>query len=331
MKGPLWTLEDHHTALESPCLDWSLLFIGGKKRGRKEGLEDNELIEHNGFKKEKIMRQVYLLPNGITAFGLACGLFVVFRMSLLPTEEVDSASLQFGAIVLLIAAFADLMDGAVARAMHAESDFGETFDSLADAVSFGVAPSVLALKALVQVPGTELSFLITMAAMIYSVCGILRLVRFSVDAHQVKADADQLLAHKKMFTGLPIPAGAAALVSATLLLLSPVSERAWGLGLEQRACLLSSAMVLLGYLMVSRWKFPSLKTLHVRVASFQLVAATVIFTVVLFYGLIYHFPVVFFSVSWLYIVTACVLSLWRKVVGKRSRLLADFEMDSDGH
>src|SRR4029079_12520558 len=120
-------------------------------------------------------------PNIITAFGLSCGLFVIFKMTMTPLGEATYAVLSATAGILLLAAFADLLDGAVARAMKAESEFGGLFDSMADAVNFGVAPSIIVLKSLSISPGIELSYLLTTAAMVYTVCGVLRLVRFSVN------------------------------------------------------------------------------------------------------------------------------------------------------
>ena len=94
------------------------------------------------------MRKIYLIPNIITAFGLACGLFVIFKINMVEPGSGIYTVLNTSALLLLVAAFADLLDGAVARAFHAESEFGVMFDSLADAISFGVAPSVLLLKSL---------------------------------------------------------------------------------------------------------------------------------------------------------------------------------------
>ena len=119
---------------------------------------------------------------------------------------------------LLLAVIADLLDGAIARIIKAESDFGGIFDSLANAISFGVAPSVIILKSISVLPGTKLSFLVTAAAIIFSICGVLRLVRFSVNALAAKSNADLAIAQKKHFTGLPIPAAAASAVSLNLFL-----------------------------------------------------------------------------------------------------------------
>ena len=104
------------------------------------------------------MKRVYLVPNIITAFSLACGLFVIFKINMLEPGSGDYEVVQTSAFLLLVAALADFVDGALARAIHAESEFGFVFDCLADAVSFGVAPSVLMLKTLSLEQGTFLSF-----------------------------------------------------------------------------------------------------------------------------------------------------------------------------
>ena len=132
------------------------------------------------------MKQAYVLPNIITAFGLSCGLFVVFKVNLKAPGTGVYELLFTSTILILIAALADVLDGAIARVVRGESDFGIMFDSLADTVSFGVAPSVLLLKSLSLEQGTWLSFYGFIAAMIYSICGILRLVRFNVKAAQIK-------------------------------------------------------------------------------------------------------------------------------------------------
>ena len=88
------------------------------------------------------MKKSKLLPNVITAFALTCGLFIIFKTNMIPPGQVDFHLLTLTAGLMLLAAFADVMDGAVARVMHAESDFGIYFDSMSDAITFGVAPSV---------------------------------------------------------------------------------------------------------------------------------------------------------------------------------------------
>ncbi len=275
------------------------------------------------------MRQVYLIPNVITAFALSCGLFVIFKVNMVEPGSGLFSVLNVSVILLLVAAFADLLDGAVARAIHAESEFGVVFDSLADAVSFGVAPSVLLLKALSLEPGTGLSFYAMLGCMLYSLCGVLRLVRFNVKTAEVKGNAAAMADQKKHFTGLPIPASALAAVSANLLLSSPFMEKHLPLSQETKAIILSSIMIVLGYFMVSRWKFPSSKALHFRVPSFQLVFFTVILAVFVIYGVLYFLPVMLFAITWGYILLAWILSLIRLIAGKKSKTLEDFEPEQE--
>ncbi len=275
------------------------------------------------------MKRVPLLPNVITAFGLSCGLFAIFKMNMIEAGGVTYQTLLTVAGIMLLACVADLLDGAVARAMKAESDFGGLFDSLADSITFGVAPAVIVLKSLSITPKTELSFFITTAAMVYSLCGVLRLVRFSLLASQAKSDSSLMVAHNKNFTGLPIPGGAAAIVSANLFLYSDEFRTNFTLSEHAHAWVMIVALVVTGYLMISRWKFPSLKTLHIRVKSFRVVVLTVIGAAVLFYGLLNHFAVIFVAVAWGYILVALTLSIVRLVSGRKLKTLEDFDPEPD--
>lgn len=279
--------------------------------------------------ENRLKNKVHLLPNVVTAFGLSCGLFVIFKMNLITPGEATLQTLMATAGILLLAALADVLDGAIARAIKAESDFGGLFDSLADAITFGLAPPVIVLKALSLPSGTTLSFCVTSAAMIYAVCGVLRLVRFNILSAAPVTNAEEEIIRKKHFTGLPIPAAAAALVSANLFLFSNEAQSLFSLSITARGWTLFTVMLLLGYFMISLWKFPSVKTLHIRLVSFQQVIFTVIFAVFIFYGLLHHFAVVFALASWLYITIAWCLSLARVISGRRLQKLEEFEPDSD--
>ena len=275
------------------------------------------------------MKQIYLIPNIITAFALSCGLFVIFKVNMVEPGPGLFGVLNVSALLLLVAAFADLLDGAVARAIRAESEFGVVFDSLADAVSFGVAPSVLLLKVLSLEPGTWLSFYAVLGCMLYSLCGILRLVRYNVKKAEAKKDVEAQEAEKKHFTGLPIPAAALSAVAANLFLFSPFAQSLFSISAQTQAIILSSIMIVLGYFMVSRWKFPSAKALHVRLPSFQLVFLTVILAVFIIYGVLYFLPVMLAVVTWGYVVVAWVLSLIRVIAGRKSKTLEDYEPDQE--
>lgn len=275
------------------------------------------------------MKQAYVLPNIITAFGLACGLFVIFKVNMIWPGSGAYELLLSSAVLLLIAALADVLDGAIARAVHGESEFGVIFDSLADTVSFGVAPSVLLLKSLSLEQGSTLAFFAFIAAMLYSICGILRLVRYNVKASQIKGDVLAKAAYNKNFTGLPIPAGASCAVSLNLFLNSPLMTTWYPTTIFAKTMILGLGTLLIGFLMVSKCKFLSLKALRLKVDSFYLVFLTVIVAIFVLYGIIHHFALVFFSIAWGYLLTGCLLTIIRLIAGKKSNALEEFDPDED--
>lgn len=273
------------------------------------------------------MKKIYLLPNMITAFGLTCGLFVIFKMNMIMVGDVTQNVLLATAGILILAALADLLDGAIARAMKAESAFGTLFDSLADAISFGVAPAVVVLKTLSIEPGTEASFFMTAAAMIYTVCGVLRLIRYNVTA--AESDKDLNLLANKNFIGLPIPAACGAVISLNLFLNNCTILSICSADVTTKGVILFFGLILIGYLMISRWRFPSFKTLSIRVSSFKMVLFTVIAAVLIFYGILHHFTLIFFMMTWLYVIISLILSIIRITTGRKSKTLEDFEPKDD--
>lgn len=275
------------------------------------------------------MRKINLVPNMITAFGLSCGLFVIFKANMVEPGAGSYQLMHAAVVLLLLAGLADLLDGAVARAMHAESEFGFMFDSLSDAVSFGVAPSVLLFKGLSLEQGTGLSVFVVIGAMLFSLCGVLRLVRFNVKTVEAKGNAGLMADQKKHFTGLPIPSAALGAVSINLLLASSFAEQYLPWAVKWKAIILTCVMIILGFFMVSNWKFPSLKVLHFRVASFHLVFVTAIVALLVLYGIFYFFPVMLALICWGYIVLGWVLSIIRLIAGKKSKTLEDFEPDEE--
>lgn len=256
------------------------------------------------------MKSKNVVPSIFTACSLACGLFVIFSMSALGANELTYAHLFQASIIVLFSALLDVLDGAIARVIHAESSFGGVFDSMADGIAFGIAPAVVLVKALAVVPGKLFLLVASMSAMVYAISGILRLVRFTVTNFEAEEDEASKAMHKSSFTGLPIPAAAACLLSLILLLFFedflgyvPLSMRARGLILIAAACFL-------GYVMISNWKFPSIKKLSFAVSSFLVLLITVVFVVFLVGGLFNSFPYVFALVSWGYCLGSFVRSLF---------------------
>lgn len=274
-------------------------------------------------------KKARFVPNIVTAFGLSCGLFIIFKVNLLAVGTGPYEVLHMAALLLLVAAFADFSDGALARAIRAESEFGFVFDSLSDAITFGVAPSVVLLKTLSISPGTLLSFFSASSAMVFSLCAVLRLVRFSVKATEAKGNVEAMAAQKKFFTGLPVPASALALVSIDFFSVSPWGRAIFPYEEEVRAIVLASIAIVLGYLMVSRLKFPSLKTLHLRGSSFYLAFFAVLAIVFVLYGILYFFALILALLLWLYVLTSLVLSFARMVMGKRLHTLEDFDPEEE--
>ncbi len=274
----------------------------------------------------KPMKRMNFLPNAITTFGLACGLFVIFRVNM--TGAGTFELLYHMTLILLIAGLADLLDGAVARAVKGESEFGLVFDSLSDAICFGVAPSVLFLKFLSLPQGKFIGFFALASAMIYTVCGVLRLVRFNLKAMQ-KKDPDSEKGKNSNFVGLPIPAAAAAAISPNLLLNAPYIEEMIPLSLTVKAVILSLVSIVVAYLMISKFRFPSLKSIHFRIRSFNLVFFGSLIATVFLYGLLNYLPVVLIVFAWGYIFISLLLSLIRIISGRRNKSLVDFEPSDD--
>jgi len=198
--------------------------------------------------------RIYFLPNLLTAGNLACGFFAltwIFKY-----EQGGSFEPIHIAIRLILAAFVfDFFDGRIARLAKRESPFGREFDSLADMVSFGVAPAFLVYRIVLY--QFERSGWIVAA--MYLVCGGIRLARFNVLSSRPTPG------HGKEFIGFPIPSAAALVVSMTLLVMwlaghdKPLGASRW---------VLPALMILLAVLMVSDVKYPTFKDLDWTPAAF---------------------------------------------------------------
>jgi CDP-diacylglycerol--serine O-phosphatidyltransferase len=154
--------------------------------------------------------------------------------------------------------------------------------------------------------------LVTLGAVLYSVCGVLRLVRFNVSAPKEEPDKKALL-KRRNFIGLPIPGGAAAVVSANLFMLSPSFQQRFDLPGDTRAFLMALLMAFVGYLMVCHLRYPSVKSLQVKVSNFGWIFALTVLAVLIFWGIVHHFALLFVTVTWLYVLSGGALSAWRKI------------------
>ncbi len=157
---------------------------------------------------------IYVVPSLLTAANIFCG-FIAIMESLLGNQwmakdEMLAAAEHFNKAAMAIgfAALFDLLDGRIARMTNTTSEFGIELDSIADVVSFGVAPAVLVYTwGYGQIP--QLNKFAWAASFLFLMCGALRLARYNVQARQPNPNLPpKNPKEKKAFVGLPIPAGA---------------------------------------------------------------------------------------------------------------------------
>src|SRR3954452_14240942 len=202
--------------------------------------------------------KIYLLPNLMTAGNLFCGFTATLKIlegALLQASNPDAASDLFHtAIWFVLGAFVfDFLDGRLARLGSHESPFGREFDSLADVVSFRMAPALLVY----QIVLGEFQNLGWMIAFVYLACGTLRLARFNC----VAAAANGNSVPDKNFTGFPITAAAGVIASITLFLLW-LDEGQHSIG--RWKYVLPFLMLFLSIMMFSKFKYPSFKAVNWR-------------------------------------------------------------------
>lgn len=184
-------------------------------------------------------RGVYLLPNLLTSAALFAAFYSII--------SGINGKFEVAAIAVVVAGFLDGMDGRVARMTNTQSDFGEQYDSLADLISFGLAPALLAfnwsLSSLsnISVLAGKLGWL---AAFLFVACAALRLARFNTQAG---------VADKRYFQGLASPAAAGTLVFTIWFFIDN------GIAGESVRWLIFFETVVLGILMFSRVRYLSFK------------------------------------------------------------------------
>ena len=217
--------------------------------------------------------KIYLLPNLMTAGNLFCGFAACIKIleGALASDPSEAAlKFQYAIWCILASCIFDMLDGRLARLGGNESPFGREFDSLADIVSFGVAPALMVYK-VVLVQFSRTGWII---AGVYLVCGALRLARFNC-----LAAADSAKANKE-FKGFPIPAAAGLIASLTLFLLW-LDEKGRDIGVGK--WVLPPLMLFLAWMMFSGFRYPSFKGINWRttrsLAKFILTLLTLTFTV----------------------------------------------------
>ncbi len=206
--------------------------------------------------------KIYFLPNLFTAANLFCGFVALTKIvgvDLGPdVAHPDYTQIKLALGFILLACIFDLFDGRIARMAGVESPFGREFDSLADLVSFGVAPAFLVHRVVLRevfVNHPEVGWFIASA---YLLAGAFRLARFNCLAAMAGSGGG------KEFLGFPIPAAAGLVASLTMLMIH-LDER--GFAPSQWKYALPVLLMFLSAMMVSTVKYPTFKKLDLRATS----------------------------------------------------------------
>jgi CDP-diacylglycerol--serine O-phosphatidyltransferase len=255
----------------------------------------------------RLRRGAYLLPSLFTIGNMMLGFYaIVLAMrsaGLVSPNEVQPAHpFALAALLVFLAAFLDSLDGRLARLTGTESDFGKEYDSLADVITFGLAPALLTYLWGVK----ELAPQIWLVPLFYMVCVATRLARFNVQTRVVDS---------RFFVGLPAPAGAGAVCS--LLFFAPdalppgvrdaAHEDWWRLIMQW---IVTGALLLIGLLMVSTFRYYSFKKLDfLKKLSYRsfIVLAGIVLVVV------YAREAIFLVIALVYTASGPLTYLWGKL------------------
>jgi CDP-diacylglycerol--serine O-phosphatidyltransferase len=216
-----------------------------------------EETQTTGKVRRQPSRGMYLLPSLFTAGNMAAGYYAITQT--IQGSIADQAYFDRAALAIGIAVLFDGLDGIIARMTNTASDFGKELDSLADVITFGVAPSLLAyLWGFRMLPAMEhadlrgqLMHTGVFVCFIFLICGASRLARFNISVNPQPRNPGR--PGKKYFVGMPIPAGAGVISSVIHLQRGSPIDNPW-MALVWLCLLLGTS-----FLMVSNWRFWSAK------------------------------------------------------------------------
>ena len=239
-------------------------------------------LRTNDGRSRRLRKGMYILPSLFTTANLAAGFYAITQAALgaahaqglVGTPGADplrtaAIYLNHSAIAIGFAVFFDGMDGTIARLTHTTSDFGKELDSLADVVTFGVAPGILAwIWGFFFLPHTfdadlrdKLVEFGAIVAFAFLTAGACRLARFNIQLNPQPKNPGR--PGRKYFVGMPIPGGAGCLAAVVHLCMGYPVQAWWS------AMIWTAYMFLCAFLMVSTWRFWSAKSIdfHNRQAS----------------------------------------------------------------
>jgi CDP-diacylglycerol--serine O-phosphatidyltransferase len=256
-------------------------------------------------RKRRLSKGMYILPSLFTTANVALGYYAILEV--LHASASEYYHLDYAARAIGFAVLFDGLDGRIARMTGTSSDFGRELDSLADVITFGVAPAMLAwawgFHLMPPVVLTQwhwqvkLAQLGAIASFLFLIAGASRLARFNIASNPQPSNPGR--PGKKYFVGMPIPAGAGVIAAVVHFesgdpVISPYTALAW-----------LALVTTVGYLMVSTWRFYSFKDIDFRSRHpFRLI----VLIALLFYGIWLFSGPVLFGIALLYMVSGV---FWR--------------------
>jgi CDP-diacylglycerol---serine O-phosphatidyltransferase len=205
-------------------------------------------------RRRRLGRSVFVIPSLFTVGNIFCGYSAILACM---HGNYVQASYAIGIAIIL-----DSVDGFVARLTNSSSSFGLQLDSLADVISFGIAPSVLAFVWGLSAAERRLALV---AAFTFTICGAMRLARFNVQAGNLKH-----------FVGLPIPAGGGAIAAVVHFFEAPVKT-------QMGSNLMVAGVFVLSFLMISTLRYNSLKNLALGKKSHLVILVMALLVALIFY------------------------------------------------
>ena len=189
-------------------------------------------MKRKKIRKKDFRRGIYILPNIFTSLNIFCGFYAII-------SSIDGKYIA-ASIAIIIAVIFDMLDGKIARITKTTSKFGVEYDSLADLISFGLAPGLMIYLWALE-PLGRLGWL---TAFLFMTCGALRLARFNTQTGSISG---------QYFIGLPIPA-AAGMAATTVLFCNR-----FDIAGNANSVVILIMLYMLAFLMVSAIKYPSFK------------------------------------------------------------------------
>jgi len=213
-------------------------------------------------RKRRLRKGMFVLPSLFTSLNIAAGYYAVSQTIMAsPTEprRFDYAAMAIGFAVLF-----DGLDGRIARMTNTTSDFGRELDSLADVITFGVAPAVLAwmwgFRYLTETINSDFRMKLiqlgAIATFLFLVAGASRLARFNIQKNPQPSNPGK--PGRKYFVGMPIPAGAGVIAAVVHFTTGQPLTSWW------ESVIWIGLVMATGFLMVSTWRFYSFKDIDLR-------------------------------------------------------------------